>query len=87
MVSRLLGIVVTTAVLAMAEQALAEPEATVKVVPSGDYAYTFDDQDLFGQAFGATGYLLRVRATPIHTMLLRPRTTLVPEILHSVEDM
>jgi hypothetical protein len=87
MASKLLGILVTTAALAIAEQALAEPEAHVKVVPSGDYAYTFEDQDLFGQAFGATGYVLRVHATPMHTMLLRPRTSLVPEILHSAEDI
>jgi len=87
MTSKLLGILVTTAVLAIAEQALAEPAAHVKVVPGGDYTYAFDDQDLFGQAFGATGYMLRIRPPPMHAMLLRPRTTLVPEILQSAEDL
>ena len=87
MASKLLGIWVTTAALAIAEQALAEPSAPPKVVPSGDYTYAFDDQDLFGQAFGATGSVLRVHATAMHTMLLRPRTTLVPEILHSADDL
>ena len=87
MASKLLGIVVTTAGLGAAAQALAEPSVPVKVVQSGDYSYSFDDQDLFGRSLGATGYELRVRTTAMHTMLLRPRTTLVPEILHSVEGL
>jgi hypothetical protein len=87
MTSRPLAILVTTATLTLAAQALAEPEARVKVVPSGDYSYSFDDQDLFGQAFQTSGFELRVRPTPMHTMLLRPRTSLVSEILHSAEDL
>jgi hypothetical protein len=87
MASKLMGVMVTAAGLMVAAQAPAEPAAPVRVVPSGDYSYSFDDDPLSGSGLGDMSWVLRVRAPGIRTMLLRPRTTLVPEILKSVEGI
>ena len=49
--------------------------------------HVFDDEDLLGAGIGPLGALLRVRPPPGRVMLLRPRTSWVPEMLKSVENM
>lgn len=52
-----------------------------------DMVYEFGDDDLLGEAFGSNDQLLRVRPGPVRTLLLRPRTQFVRELLRSVENL
>ncbi|HEX2736153.1 MAG TPA: hypothetical protein VHM70_31345 [Polyangiaceae bacterium] len=52
-----------------------------------DTFYRFDDDDLLAQAFGADGDVVRVRLGPARTLLIRPRTQFVAELLKSVERL
>ncbi len=49
--------------------------------------YIFEDDDLLGDAFFSDGDLIRLRVGPARTLLLRPRTQFVRELLKSVEDL
>jgi len=51
------------------------------------YSYEFEDDDLLGQAFGADGDLITLRVGPARTMLLRPRTSFVPELIRTLEEL
>jgi hypothetical protein len=54
---------------------------------SGDYGYKFDDDPLAAGGFGPADATIRVRPGPIRTTLIRPRTSFVPEMLKSVENI
>lgn len=56
---------------------------------SGDdgYGYEFSDDPLSAGGFGPNDSTIRVRAKPQRTTLIRPRTSFVPEMLKSVEDL
>jgi hypothetical protein len=54
---------------------------------SGDYGYKFTDDPLSAGGFGPTDATIRVRPGPVRTTLIRPRTSFVPEMLKSVENI
>ena len=56
---------------------------------SGDdgYGYTFDDDPLNAGGFGPNDATIRVRPRAARTTLIRPRTSFVPEMLKSVENI
>jgi len=54
---------------------------------SGDYGYRFDDDPLSAGGFGPADATIRVRPGPVRTTLIRPRTSFVPEMLKSVENI
>jgi len=54
---------------------------------SGDYGYKFEDDPLSAGGFGPADATIRVRPGPIRTTLIRPRTSFVPEMLKSVENI
>jgi hypothetical protein len=54
--------------------------------PEG-YGYTFDDDPLAAGGFGPNDATIRVRARAARTTLIRPRTSFVPEMLKSVENL
>ena len=61
--------------------ALAEDE-------KGDgYGYEFDDDPLAAGGFGPNDATIRVRPKAARTTLIRPRTSFVPEMLKSVENL
>jgi hypothetical protein len=54
---------------------------------SGDYGYKFEDDPLSAGGFGPADATIRVRPGPVRTTLIRPRTSFVPEMLKSVENI
>jgi hypothetical protein len=51
------------------------------------YGYEFSDDPLNAGGFGPTDATIRVRPGPVRTTLIRPRTSFVPEMLKSVENL
>jgi hypothetical protein len=69
----------------LAAPAQAAPKAAYAVhgdTPS--YEVAFDDEDLLASPSSAYGEWLKVRRRPPKVMLLRPRTSFVPELLTTV---
>jgi hypothetical protein len=54
---------------------------------NGDYGYKFEDDPLSAGGFGPADATIRVRPGPVRTTLTRPRTSFVPEMLKSVENI
>jgi hypothetical protein len=54
---------------------------------TGDYGYKFTDDPLSAGGFGPADATIRVRPGPVRTTLIRPRTSFVPEMLKSVENI
>ena len=51
------------------------------------YGYNFTDDPLSAGGFGPNDATIRVRPGPVRTTLIRPRTSFVPEMLKSVENL
>ena len=51
------------------------------------YGYEFDDDPLAAGGFGPNDATIHVRARAPRTTLIRPRTSFVPEMLKSVENL
>lgn len=51
------------------------------------YGYEFDDDPLSAGGFGPNDATIRVRPRAARTTLIRPRTSFVPEMLKSVENI
>lgn len=51
------------------------------------YGYEFDDDPLNAGGFGPNDATIRVRPQAARTTLIRPRTSFVPEMLKSVENL
>jgi hypothetical protein len=51
------------------------------------YGYDFSDDPLNAGGFGPHDATIRVRPGPVRTTLIRPRTSFVPEMLKSVENL
>ena len=80
------GVVVVAAVtgMLMASEALAQPAKGKK---EDGYGYEFSDDPLNAGGFGPNDATIRVRPGPVRTTLIRPRTSFVPEMLKSVENL
>ncbi len=64
----------------------AAPKATGGGKDEG-YGYEFSDDPLAAGGFGPNDATIRVRPGPVRTTLIRPRTSFVPEMLKSVENL
>lgn len=91
----LIGLVATF-VLSMASVAFAQNApgggaAAAKATGGGGkdegYGYEFSDDPLAAGGFGPNDATIRVRPGPVRTTLIRPRTSFVPEMLKSVENL
>ena len=82
------GVVAAIVVSAMASSAFAQ-DAGGGAGKKGDdgYGYEFSDDPLSAGGFGPNDATIRVRPGPIRTTLIRPRTSFVPEMLKSVENL
>ncbi len=93
-------LVVLSAGIASAQQPAAPPAAgggganapikTSGGPPTGKdsgYGYEFTDDPLNAGGFGPNDATIRVRPGPVRTTLIRPRTSFVPEMLKSVENL
>ena len=72
-------------------QAGAKPAAGAAGAAAGGekegYGYEFSDDPLSAGGFGPNDATIRVRPGPVRTTLIRPRTSFVPEMLKSVENL
>lgn len=70
---------------------LVTTEAFAQGKPGGKkeegYGYEFSDDPLNAGGFGPNDATIRVRPGPVRTTLIRPRTSFVPEMLKSVENL
>ncbi len=62
---------------------------STKAVDGDDdsYGYEFGDDPLSAGGFGPNDATIRVRSGPVRRTLIRPRTSFVPEMLKSVEEI
>ncbi|MCA9585438.1 MAG: hypothetical protein KC657_08780 [Myxococcales bacterium] len=70
----------------------AAPGGAPKATPAAGgkeegYGYEFSDDPLAAGGFGPNDATIRVRPGPVRTTLIRPRTSFVPEMLKSVENL
>lgn len=77
-------IVVTATFVASAASAQDKPKASDS---KDGYGYEFTDDPLSAGGFGPNDATIRVRPGPVRTTLIRPRTSFVPEMLKSVENL
>jgi hypothetical protein len=83
------GVLVVAAVTGMlfASEALAQAPAKGAGKKEEGYGYEFSDDPLNAGGFGPNDATIRVRPGPVRTTLIRPRTSFVPEMLKSVENL
>jgi hypothetical protein len=88
---RQLGILGGLAIVLMSGIAAAQAPAGPPAAPGGEkkegYGYEFTDDPLNAGGFGPNDATIRVRPGPVRTTLIRPRTSFVPEMLKSVENL
>ena len=75
-------LIASVAVLLIASQAMAQNKKKEE-----GYGYEFSDDPLNAGGFGPNDATIRVRPGPVRTTLIRPRTSFVPEMLKSVENL
>jgi len=75
--------------LLVAADAFAQGVKTTENAKGKDegYGYEFSDDPLSAGGFGPNDATIRVRPGPVRTTLIRPRTSFVPEMLKSVENL
>ena len=76
---------------AVASVALGQDTKVKETAAAGEqkegYGYEFDDDPLNAGGFGPNDATIRVRPRAARTTLIRPRTSFVPEMLKSVENL
>lgn len=85
-----LGVVTAATILFVASNAFGQAIRTIDDVESGGeegYGYEFGDDPLTAGGFGPNDATIRVRPGPVRRTLIRPRTSFVPEMLKSVENL
>jgi hypothetical protein len=82
--ARLLGVSALIAASLMTTMASAQVQ---EQKTDDGYGYSFDDDPLNAGGFGPNDATIRVRARAARTTLIRPRTSFVPEMLKSVENL
>jgi hypothetical protein len=81
------GAAIATLVLSAATSFAQDAKSTGGEGGNGDYGYKFEDDPLAAGGFGPSDATIRVRPGPVRTTLIRPRTSFVPEMLKSVENI
>jgi len=84
--TRIVAISIGVAAFALSSAALAQDAKGAGDKPDG-YGYEFSDDPLNAGGFGPNDATIKVRPRAARTTLIRPRTTFVPEMLKSVENI
>ena len=87
-----LSVLAALSMMSVASVASAQAAAGGAAPPAGGggkdgYGYEFTDDPLNAGGFGPNDATIRVRPGPVRTTLIRPRTSFVPEMLKSVENL
>lgn len=84
----IVGMLAAAGALLVSSVAMAQDGAAPKASDTeGGYGYEFTDDPLNAGGFGPTDATIRVRPGPVRQTLIRPRTSFVPEMLKSVENL
>lgn len=77
------------AIMVLSATAMAQEQGVKETAASGGdgYGYEFDDDPLNAGGFGPNDATIRVRPKAMRTTLIRPRTSFIPEMLKSVENL
>ena len=87
-IRKLAGFLVAFGVLSISSVAAAETARLVEEEGSDEgYGYEFADDPLSAGGFGPNDATIRVRPGPVRRTLIKPRTSFVPEMLKSVENI
>jgi hypothetical protein len=81
-----MAVVVAGGVFFVSSAAYAQPAKSTEGDGEG-YGYEFADDPLSAGGFGPTDATIKVRPGPVRRTLIRPRTSFVPEMLKSVENL
>jgi hypothetical protein len=84
--SKIVAISIGFAAFALSSAALAQ-DAKGGGDKADGYGYEFSDDPLNAGGFGPNDATIKVRPRAARTTLIRPRTTFVPEMLKSVENI
>ncbi len=84
--SQVVAISIGVAAFVLSSAALAQDAKAGGDKPDG-YGYEFSDDPLNAGGFGPNDATIKVRPRAARTTLIRPRTTFVPEMLKSVENI
>ncbi len=86
-----LGLAISIGLVAFAAAPAAFAQDKAAAGGGGDkadgYGYEFSDDPLNAGGFGPNDATIKVRPRAARTTLIRPRTTFVPEMLKSVENI
>ena len=82
----MLSMLVSGGVMLVTSGAFAQQDVKTSDTKEG-YGYNFTDDPLSAGGFGPNDATIRVRPGPVRTTLIRPRTSFVPEMLKSVENL
>ena len=85
-----LGLLAGAAIVLVASNAFGAVARTVEGDKGGKeegYGYEFGDDPLSAGGFGPNDATIKVRPGPVRRTLIRPRTSFVPEMLKSVENL
>lgn len=77
-------------VMLLASTAMAQGGGVKETPAAGEgegYGYEFEDDPLAAGGFGPNDATIKVRPKAARTTLIRPRTSFVPEMLKSVENI
>ncbi len=85
--SKKLALAVVAGLFALAVSSSAFAQAVKDQKTTDGYGYTFEDDPLNAGGFGPNDATIRVRPRAARTTLIRPRTSFVPEMLKSVENL
>ena len=89
---RVVAVAAGVSVFMLASAAFAQGVKDIEGAAAGGggdegYGYQFEDDPLAAGGFGPNDATIRVRPGPVRTTLIRPRTSFVPEMLKSVENI
>ena len=87
MIKKLLVIPVVGVALVFAGSASAQGNDVTATTTEEGYGYEFDDDPLSAGGFGPNDETIKVRKRAAQATLIRPRTSFVPEMLKSVENI
>ncbi|MCC6214786.1 MAG: hypothetical protein IT376_07955 [Polyangiaceae bacterium] len=83
----LISVACGLSLLALAPVAFAQGARAKAESSDEGYGYSFEDDPLNAGGFGPNDATIRVRPKAARSTLIRPRTSFVPEMLKSVENI
>lgn len=85
--SKIICVALSSFGLLVTNSAWAEATTEASAGENGDYSYRFTDEDLLGDTLENVGDMYHGRHKFARVLLLRPRTSLVNELLKSAEGL